>query len=147
MTEVWLTCVVTQTLADSAKHGGRTVRRRSSSHLAAWPAWPGRLVVQAAGLGRPRFDPRPDLTYDTFCVFVAVAPSRCRKPLPVLDFTDRAQELLESMLPGVFPDGPEYADPQLVRYGAWSVDALIGGLALMDKPCQWVVATALAGPR
>lgn len=59
---------------------------------------------------------RPDLTYHAFCLFVAVAPSRSRKPLPVLDFTDRVQELVETMFPGLFPDGPEYAGPELVRY-------------------------------
>lgn len=60
----------------------------------------------------------PSHTYMAFYAFVAVAPSKLVKPLPVLDLMDQADEFVHSLFPGVFPREPEYAGHELVRYVA-----------------------------
>jgi hypothetical protein len=64
---------------------------------------------------------RPDRHYPAFFVFAAVAPSHTPKPLPAIDFVDRARELVEETFPEDFRREPDYSGPgyggcRLVRY-------------------------------
>ncbi len=59
---------------------------------------------------------RPDSTYHAFILFLAVAPSRSPKPRPSAEFIDYACRLVNEMLPDEFPEQPDYAGPEMVRY-------------------------------
>jgi hypothetical protein len=53
-----------------------------------------------------------------FYAFIVVAPSDSPKSLPVVDRMDRAHEFVQGFFADAFPDDPEYAGHELVRYEA-----------------------------
>lgn len=67
---------------------------------------------------------RPDQHYAAFFVFAAVAPSRSPKPLPLVDFADRARELVEEAF-------PETSHPSLTTAGASS-----SGTGVLWRECS-----------
>lgn len=68
----------------------------------------------------------PNHPYMAFCAFVSVAPSDSPEPLPLVDRMDRAHEFVQRFFPGIFPDEPQDAGHELVRYETQPVD---GGTA------------------
>lgn len=93
---------------------------------------------------------RPDRHYPAFFVFAAVAPSHTPKPLPAIDFVDRARELVEEAFPGDFRREPDYSGPgyggcRLVRYkrvvdGVSFAERLINIHSTGLVTLQWIIA-------
>lgn len=88
---------------------------------------------------------QPNHDYYAYFVFVAVAPSHSPKPLPVVDFMDRARELVESFLLEGIPAKPEYVGAELVRYrlareGARYADHVITIYPTGLIEVQWAIA-------
>jgi hypothetical protein len=88
---------------------------------------------------------QPNQDYYAFFVFAAMAPSRSPKPLPPVDFMDRARELVEEAFPGAFPALPEHSSAELVRYrsvidGARYADRLVTIYPTGLVELQWAIA-------
>lgn len=58
----------------------------------------------------------PSQQYMNFSAFIAVAPSNSAEPLPLVDRNDRVHEFVHGVFPGIFPEAPDHAGHELVRY-------------------------------
>lgn len=107
-----------------------------------------RLKQRLAADHAPILDRRgnPNHHQMAFCAFIAIAPSDSPDPLALVDRMDRAQEFVQRFFPGDFPDEPDYAGHELVRYQAPSTGGTDAQSRIIFYPTglvelHWVLAS------
>lgn len=123
------------------------VRRGTTDQLVTGPAgkWLSQRLAanHAPILGRQG---NPNHQYMAFCAFVAVAPSNSPTPLSLVDLMDGAHDFTHRCFPGVFPNEPDYAGHELVRYEAPPANGTGAQNRIIFYPTglvelHWVLAT------